>query len=605
MEDNLSRARRSLSVTPSTSKSSISSMRRVSPPDTIRQGSDSWAIKTTKNRHSLSHTRVFSETSVPSPASTLPGQSHENPRSSSAMDSAGPRLSYIDEDELETPGPLGDGRWGTVNRSISLGGRHRGGLEPLREDESVLSLESPQLEQRSNDASYFEHKNPPKQLTRARSSLQMRDLHERMQELRGQLTSLKIRTDRDNMHRRSVQTLKTPSPFTVAQGWTDTESYHGHSPHSAQEEPEDAEMKVSRKTSSSPGGSILKSAGYESETKHLAKNGFVRSGTGDTMINSSPQPTIHDSEPTATITSENPSRLSEISDDFHDSNGGEFDNGNAVDDFERSGDGEPSEAISEESHEDRPDAFDYEHFFLHSGMGTFSRINPERPDSQSSYGSAETTKAFAPFIERPVGSADRYDSSNLDEEQNGHPRRPGSHSRQNSTDSNSTVNTFATAIEGRESSMGMAERHRSFQPPVAPTPMKSPRADGRSSKNNNHETQNGTYLSVAYQPVQTQGRHPSPRSNGSSIFSGGQPSVLPALLASAVARNGDRAAEVELSEDDTLLVQSVLQSLQAACGNLSGTSSEMDKYDKTIWRQRLRAAQQILEDGTDLGGSTF
>jgi len=523
------------------------------------------------------------------------------------MDSAGSKLSYIDENELETPGPLGNGMT-TVNRSISLGGRHRGGLEPLREDESVLSLESPQLEQCSKETSYFEYKDPPKQLTRARSSLQMRDLHERMQELRGQLTSLKIRTERDNLHRKSLQILKTPSPFTVAQAWTNTESYNKHSPHSVQEEGEDAvntTSKISGKAPSWPAGSIVKSTGYENETKHVTDNGLAVSDTSNTVISPSPQPFIHDPKPTATVANETPSRLSTISDDFYDSNGGEFENGDVVDDFEVSDDGEQSEPITEESHEDRPDAFDYEHFFLHSGMGTFSRINPERPDSQSSYGSAETTKAFAPFIEEPADFADKYHSSNLAQEQNGHPRRPGSHYRQNSTDSISTVNTFATAIEGRESSMGMAERDWSFQPPVAPNPTKSPHSDGRSSKDKNHEMQNGTYLSVSYQPVHIQGRHSSPRSNGSSIFSGGQPSVLPALLASAVSRNGDRAVEVELSEDDTSLVQSVLQSLQAACGNLSRTSSEMDKYEKTIWRQRLKAARQILEGGTDMDGSTF
>lgn len=618
MEDNLSRARRSLSVTPSTSKSSMGSRRRVSPPETIRQGSDSWTINTPKNRHSNSfvHTRVFSETSVPSPASNIPGhgtQMQENPRSSSAMESAGPRLSYIDEGDMDTPGPLGNGMWGTVNRSISLGGRHRGALEALREDESILSLESPQAEQLSNETSYFDHKDPPKQLTRARSSLQMRDLHERMQELRGQLTSLKIRTDRDNIYRKSLQTLKTPSPFTVAEDWTNTESYIKQSPHNAEKNIEDAVMtapKLSRKTPSPPTASIFSDLEHETGTENVTNNGFTRSETDDTVINPSPQPYIDDPEPTGASMNGKASQLSATLDDFHDSTGGEFGNGDEVDDLEVSDDGEASEptmTIREESHEDRPDAFDYEHFFLHSGMGTFSRINPDRPDSRSSYDSAETTKAVGPAIEEPAASLDRYQNSNSPQKLNGHPRRPGSHSRQNSADSISTVNTFATAIERSETPGEMDEIDWSFQPSVAQKMTKSARSDGRSSKNKNHEMQNGTYLSVSYQAPQPRGRHPFPKPNGSSVsvFCGGEPSVLPALLASAVSKNDDKASEVELSEDDTMLVQNVLQSLQAACGNLSRTRSEMDKYEKAIWRQRLKAAQQILKGVTDMDGCTF
>lgn len=524
------------------------------------------------------------------------------------MDSVGPRLSYIDEDDLDTPGALGNGMWGTVNRSISLGGRHRGLLEPLREDESVLSLESLQDEQPSKETSYFDYKDPPKQVTRARSSLQMRDLHERMQELRGQLTSLKTRTDRDNMHRKSMQTLKTPSPFTVAQDWTNTESYVKHPPASTEKEEAVAAMatpKLSKKTPSPPTSSMNRNPDREIETENVTDNSCTKSKTDGTVINPSPQPYIREPERPAALMNGDPSRLSRSSDDFHESHGGEFDDEDEVDAGAAIEDGEPSDLMREESHEDRADAFDYEHFFLHSGMGTFSRINPERPDSQSSYGSAETTKAAPPAIEEPVGSPDRHHYSNAAQKQNGYPRRPGSHSRQNSADSISTVNTFATAIEGSESPMGMDERAWSFQPTVAHKAMKGSRSDGRSSKNKHYEMQNGTYLSLSYHPPQPQGQHPSPKSNGASVFSGGQPSVLPALLASAVSKNADRAVEVELSEDDTMLVQNVLQSLQAACRHLSRTSSEEDKHGKTVWRQRLVAAQQGLEGDTDMDGSTF
>jgi hypothetical protein len=70
-------------------------------------------------------------------------------------------------------------------------------------------------------------------------------------------------------------------------------------------------------------------------------------------------------------------------------------------------------------HEMREDAFDYEHFILHSALGNFTQ--QLRRVSSSSNGSVETT--------RPTYTA--------------------RHSRTNSGMSDSTVATFATATEGR------------------------------------------------------------------------------------------------------------------------------------------------------------
>lgn len=80
-------------------------------------------------------------------------------------------------------------------------------------------------------------------------------------------------------------------------------------------------------------------------------------------------------------------------------------------------------------HEDRLDAFDYEHFILHSALGNYSNIRT-RPQSYSSTESTETTRPPNDF------------------ETNGLPVNGGHHGRKNSVDSISTSATFATATEG-------------------------------------------------------------------------------------------------------------------------------------------------------------
>jgi hypothetical protein len=94
------------------------------------------------------------------------------------------------------------------------------------------------------------------------------------------------------------------------------------------------------------------------------------------------------------------------------------------------------------SHEDREDAFDYEHFFLHSAMGTISQQRLGRRDSFSSEDSVETTRGLP--------------ASNSQEAKND-PRASLGHLRSESTDSVSTMATFATATEGLGSENGDEE----------------------------------------------------------------------------------------------------------------------------------------------------
>merc|ERR1719160_2292678 len=57
---------------------------------------------------------------------------------------------------------------------------------------------------------------PDRELTRSASVAQMRDIQDQMQGLRGKISTLKQQARADSLKRRSLQSLRTPSPFTHA-----------------------------------------------------------------------------------------------------------------------------------------------------------------------------------------------------------------------------------------------------------------------------------------------------------------------------------------------------------------------------------------------------
>ena len=504
-------------------------------------------------------------------------------------------ISNIEGDELYSPIPLADGKWSTITRSISLGGR--GLLEPLQEDDYISSIDSTpalQDDHSSKEAPYFESREKPNQISRARSSLQMRDLHERMQELRGQLTSLKLRTDRDSLHRRSLQTLKTPSPFTVARDWANTESYSNHPADSTANGSRGATPKpvFPKKDPSQPTTPV----GQDKEPPAEARCGVGTISVQPAISQIFGKPSgdhigVNSAVPARSIY-EIASQMSPVSDEFHDSDGGEFESN------------EPVIPVMEKSHEDRPDAFDYKNFFVHSGMGTFSRINPERRNSQSSFGSADTTKPTTSMIEAPrsipMASGDRDIVAN----ENHKPRRGNSHSRQNSADSISTVNTFATCTEGGESPNRADLDDLSYKSNGSQQAVRNHRSNGRTSKNKDYATQKGSYLSTSYQPLPSQDQYNPNLRNGVSTASRGQ-TALSALVVGVVSNHAVDDRPVELGKDDTILMQHILQRLQSACEKLSTTDGKTESLESSLWRQRLTAAQHVLDGDRDVDGVIY
>lgn len=489
MEGNLQRARTSL-YPPGASLQTSSPLARTIPP--------------LSTRASAGHLRMSSDQSMASPPATgsLPARS-----SSAAATYAHP--------SAEPP------------RILSL--------EPLDEDDQhdTQALLSPTL--------------------RSSSSMQMRDLRDQMHDLKGRLSVLRDRTRDDTLRRRSLQSLRTPSPFTAAPDW---------------EEPADS---TSPRVQTSP---------------------RVSRGADDDL------PAAEQSDVTSVY--EEASELPEDADEVRPSV-----------DRPRSHDlsGDESEASvyheTAVSHEDREDAFDYEHFFLHSAMGT---INQHRLSRRSSSGSRYSDESVE--TTRAPPATEKHDS--LDATAALH-----AHLRSDSVCTISTVETFATAAEGEGEGESPVDQRDAFavrpitqgrngsipsrssthqhsystshiptQPASLHQPVSTPSIDARNTHNHNQRsfplvTKSRSADSTRdASPVATHLLHPpSPSLSPSS-----DPLPLHSRQSSPVSM---------LPRQDRLLVERLVASVGKCVLGLQEAGPAA--YESRVWRRRLDAARRVLE----------
>ncbi|MCJ1385022.1 hypothetical protein MMC17_008140 [Xylographa soralifera] len=486
-------------------------------------------------------------------------------------------------------------------RSISLGGRFHGLLESLQEDDGGTSFRGSSIEEQRPypyvDTLSNDRPESPRQITRARSRIELQDLQERMQELRGIVIPLKKRMEQDKMHRRSLQTLKTPSPFTVSRGWPSSESTLLGSPQSQQDYTESNSRQMVRPTIRGFSG-ISDPTTFDEDDEledEVGIDGSRQDAAGPSdLFNPFPTafPQSSSQEVAQASTQESQERRSIGSSPELDKDGGTTAEDNDI--------CEPA-VPAVEKHEDRPDAFNYESAFLYSGMGTFSRPNHQslkiispltftsfsppfkRRLSQSSTGSAETTKPVSPKVQTvPVASIKSQQPFAVPE-RNDPPRKWAGHSRQNSKDSISTVNTFATAIE---SNSGGDDGHSDFD-------LTLPRLASSRQMTVDNLTPHG----VSLNPQEAKMRDSSasavsgrtqPRSTADPSMGVGQPTDMMGKLFGS--------AEIsQLGTEDALVVEDIMTLLQSACRGLRGdgygTDSNLSDED---WRQRLKEARQVL-----------
>jgi hypothetical protein len=502
-------------------------------------------------------------------------------------------------------------------------------LEPLGEDETVPEIEADGGSGGSNgDGGHLTPSLDPHGLTRSASSMQMRDLRDQMQDLKGRLSVLRDRARDDTMKRRSLQSLRTPSPFTAAEQWYAGAKGYGEGGLSqdaivaSPTSPWRGEQNVPKELEQSKNGVA------EEAITHPAPeyaNSEVTSVYED--VSEGHQESLHeiltkeeeDHHKTA-AEEEEPYKEDE---DYND----ELVDREEAEDYESDASLYHDTLATPLSHEDREDAFDYEHFFLHSAMGTISQQRHRRRDSVSSFSSedsVETTRGPSAPYQPPA--------------KNGDDRTALGHLRSGSTDSVSTLATFATATEGLGSQNGDEEddedddddddnfavqyvnapapesrsetpvtaKRSTFGSPVKngipndrqPTPGETSRP---SSVIYDRHGGNGNNLSrpsiASFESVESTGTTRSfplvnkPKSqhtqkHESSIFSGSK----------ALTEGGERLqpSPVDmLAKEDQLLVEKLVASLGKCVLGLQEAGHA--SFDGRIWRRRLDAARRILE----------
>ncbi|KAJ5946502.1 hypothetical protein N7454_003341 [Penicillium verhagenii] len=611
MEGNLNRARSTTRLTPSPSPSAPGNIqplgahqpagglyRSISRADrrasTLRRQSFVSSQDASNNKHS----RVHSDTNFPS-ESSLSKDPKRASRSVSAMGASTSSFHHDDRSFQYEP-----------TRAYLT---HRSSISSVKPPyaESPQPVDSPQLiespvpeessssdsptglgisaddESSSNPGDFspvYSSSGPP---SRAQSQLQVRDLQYQMKGLHIKISSLKVRTQEDNMRRRSLQSLRTPSPLTQADAWyanalelregqssrgsngrRDVSSEHAREAHSSNEQLN--AVKRSERTEESPVDRNRASISQAPEAWQRPDNERQDDG-----------------------------RQSVAESLYEDAEEGDFDDGDidreALDEILREPLDEDLESLDEfhefpsvdtRPHEEREDAFDYEHFILHSALGNYSR-QIRRP-SQSSRGSVETTR----------------------------PNRSVRHSRTNSAMSVSTVATFATAMEGDVPEMPEEEddllywdrkfnhelRHRHSQIHQA-HPMETDRS----------ETPRGTRAdqtgSADVEDPQLTPRRVDMTGRSSSATTGSATptSLVSSLVSTVRAASSPHPGSVTptsaggINDDDTQMLEQLFSSLGNVCMDLQAitTSPDPDLKAARILRRRLDAARRVLDGELD------
>ena len=252
-----------------------------------------------------------------------------------------------------------------------------------------------------------------------------------------------------------------------------------------------------------------------------------------------------------------------------------------------------------ERHEDRPDAFDYEHFMLHSALGSYSGIGMRRSSTRrarasslSSESSVETTKPRNSIGEKPGGPALGEDNM-----------ANGGHGRQNSIESVSTVNTYATAIEGKESEASEASDSVQEEPaPRQKVEFPRNRADRiRPEPRARNSFRNRKHITSAQKGWPNS---PTPKTSPVEEPTSAQASDVLRYLSSLAPKEGRAHLEaLTLGEKDKEMVERLVNSLSKLCSHMHTLGLEGSKYEARVFRRKLDAARRIL-DG-EMNGEAF
>ncbi|KAJ5370442.1 uncharacterized protein N7496_006534 [Penicillium cataractarum] len=604
MEGNLNRARSAVRLTPSPSPSAPGSTspmglhpgglyRSISKADRKGSALRRQSFVPSQDGSTNRHSRVHSETNFPA-ESSLSSDTKRVSRSVSAMGSSStsnfhnddrsfryePTRSYLTHRasissirpphllQIQSPksaqSPVSAGSpviQSPVIREDSSSCSSPRGLGILSEDDS-----------KSNGGDFspvYSSFGPP---SRAQSQLQVRDLQYQMKGLHIKISSLKVRTQEDNMRRRSLQSLRTPSPLTAADPWyqnglevRDGRSSRGSNPR------RDGSSEYVRETQSRQ---------YTETASKDRKGSYNHERIDDSPVEQSPHLAQGTGESWQGHDIDYDGRESAAETMYEDAEEGDYyDDGDidreALNEILR----EPLDADLATPHEEREDAFDYEHFILHSALGNFSQ--QMRHDSVSSHGSVETT--------RPTHSV--------------------RHSRTNSSLSASTDATFATATEGepmpddeddilywdRKFNHELRHRHHGQHANAAIE------TDRSATPRGSREDTNATPVEVQQSParsVDMTGRSTAGSATPTSLVS----SLVSTVRAASSPHPGSATPTAGgINDDDTQMLEQLFSSLGKVCMDLQAitTSPDPDSKAARVLRRRLDAARRVLDGELD------
>ncbi|KAF1972895.1 hypothetical protein BU23DRAFT_507682 [Bimuria novae-zelandiae CBS 107.79] len=518
------------------------------------------------------HARGMSETSVPLPFSspTYMARAQQSKRASSAMGhGSGPwspegygngRFPIRESRSFEV---MRDPRGTGLGQEDPLRTHSRGSRSPPNVLETLPEDESPKLHRSASTTS---------------------SLRDQVHDLKHRISNLRLKTQEDSMRRRSQQSLRAPSPFTSAETW-----YSGTEAYKTPGSPINADAGVGLKLES-PTRKVLYEAGAgNSASKHSdaaaqPDDAYAVKEVDHEFDRPTSEPDeAYDSfhydqieEPTVGLGLD----LEETEDDFTSAAEDEIDAGSSI--YE--------DAVYEmpvtERHEDRIDAFDYENFFLHSAMGSYSATRPGSSSSSSSTDSVATTRPVSTLLHTRNVST-------------GSAKRVSMHARNSSSASISTVASFATAAEGlsdEEENPQMDQFSQQLFPNAdrasQATIIASPRSDSA------HTT-----------PKPTGSGSPSQTSTTSSISRVSSPAsgdmvtgLQTSKIFSILLESPRDQPQLALSEEEKQLIYSLAASFQHVVDNLKSTAG--DQYERKEWRRRLDEARRML-NGEEFEGQPF
>lgn len=348
-------------------------------------------------------------------------------------------------------------------------------------------------------------------LSRSASVTHMRDIKDQVRDLKGKVSSLREQARADSMKRRSLQSLRTPSPFTHAE----ISQWHNRS---AEPEPK-PEINTSEvavwngEMTGSHGGSPRDEEFLTPNDSEFDKISPIDApalsedldGEMSDQFNYDTPGWIPYQSGDDSADDDNDDLLTEngdVEDEIKDQElGSEYDQ--ATDDgydmVSESGESIYHESVQHQiSHEDREDAFDYEHFFLHSAMGTLSQRVARRGSrgSDSSFTSEDSVQTTRGPL-GPVAEEEDTDGKQL-------PLL----SRRASEASISTIDTFATAneedAEDDHESSELAKNDEEYQGGPEAFPTLEGTSNAVEGATTPPETKRTTFGSVASSPYATQ-----------------------------------------------------------------------------------------------------